>query len=387
MLTKYDELLCHQIVSTFDHVETSVREWTERVWFSGYDLSGKFHWSVGLGRYPNRNVVDAYGILNIEGKTQYNVRASRELYPAADRTEVGPLSYEVLEPLKKMRFVLGENEHGLSFDIECDGIGPCHEEPPQFSRYKGRVTENVQRYMQMVRMSGWIKAEGKTYDVSPDTWQAVRDHSWGIRRGAGGGDVGEVGVEPPQVHEGYLFSFAIMQFEKWGACYHIREAWPNPPHVMGGAIYYPYGIEREPLKLVRVENDFEFHSVSAVQRYHQERNVFQTGVPRRVKSGKATLFGIDGSKTEVSIRPVTMCYLALGGYGPFRGFCHGQWMGQYFIEGHTLDLTDPKVLQEVDQASLLVDQMCEFRCGNEVGHGIIEVVCLGKYPRFGYEGY
>ncbi len=387
MITKYDEMLCHQIVSTFDHIETSAREWTERVWFSGYDLSGKFHWSAGLGRYLNRNVLDAYGILNVEGKTQYNVRASRELYTAPDQTQVGPFSYEVLEPLKKVRFVLDENEYGLSFDIVCDGIGPCHEEPPQFSRYKSRVTENVQRYLQMTRMSGWIKVDGETHTVAPEAWQTMRDHSWGIRRGGGGGDMSESGVEPPQVHEGYFYSFAFMQFEKWGACYHRREAWPNPPHVMGGAINYPYGIEKEPLRLVSIENDFEFHSVSDVQRYHQESGAFQSGAPRRVKSGKAILTAADGSKTEVSIRPITLCFIGAGGYGPFRGFSHGRWMGRHFVDGHQLDLTDANVFQEVDGAALIVDQMCEFRCGSEVGYGIIEVICLGKYPRFGFEGY
>jgi hypothetical protein len=30
MLSKYDEFLCHQIVSTFDHVDTSALQRTER---------------------------------------------------------------------------------------------------------------------------------------------------------------------------------------------------------------------------------------------------------------------------------------------------------------------------------------------------------------------
>lgn len=370
MLTKYDEFLCHQIVSTFDHVETSAREWTERAWLSAYDFSGQFHLSAGLGRYLNRNITDAFGTLNVEGKTQYAVRASRELRSAVDQVKVGPLSYEVVEPLKKIRFVLGDNEYDLCYEIECDGIAPCHEEPLQFFRYKGRVVENINRYMQMGRLSGWIKAEGKTYEVSPDKWQAVRDHSWGIRRGV---MVGETGVEPAEVPEGYLFYFGIMQFEKWGATYHIREDWQGTPLLCGGAFFYPYGIEKEELKIVSVEHDLQFHP----------------GDPRRVKSGKVTLIADDGSKTEVSLRPLTMCYLGPGGYSYFeyKGFIHGKWMGSYFIDGLKLDLTDPKVLSEVNQASVLVDQMCEWRCGDEVGHGIIELVLIGKYPKYGYQGY
>ncbi len=61
MLTKLDESLCHQTVATFAQVGTSAREWTERVWLTGWDMTGKLSLSVGIGRYLNRNIIDAYG--------------------------------------------------------------------------------------------------------------------------------------------------------------------------------------------------------------------------------------------------------------------------------------------------------------------------------------
>jgi len=87
MLTKYDELICHQTVSTFDSVETSAREWTERVWFVVYNTSGEFLLIGGFGMYANRNIMDAFACLNIKGETQYNVRASRELRPDIDEVK------------------------------------------------------------------------------------------------------------------------------------------------------------------------------------------------------------------------------------------------------------------------------------------------------------
>ena len=36
MLTKFDELTCHQFVSTFDHPSSSDRAWTEKMWFNRY---------------------------------------------------------------------------------------------------------------------------------------------------------------------------------------------------------------------------------------------------------------------------------------------------------------------------------------------------------------
>ena len=70
MLTRYDEYLCHQIASTFDHVETSAREWSERIIIHTHDTEGKIHLSCGMGVYRNRNVTVAIACLPLEGQTQ-----------------------------------------------------------------------------------------------------------------------------------------------------------------------------------------------------------------------------------------------------------------------------------------------------------------------------
>ena len=364
MLTRYDEMVCHQIVSTFDHVDTSAREWTERLWFSVHDTEGKYHLVAGFGYYPNRNIMDAFGTVVVEGRTQYAVRASRELRPAVDELKVGPLSYEVVEPLKKVRCVLGENEHGLSFDIQFEGSMPPHEEQPQFARSRGRVMENVMRYLQVGRPAGWIKVEGKTINIDSSKWLAERDHSWGIRRGGG---VPETGVQPGEIPVGYLFGLGVMQFKDWAASYHLREEWDGKPIHFSGGIFYPYGSDRQPLDLTGIEHSFQFRDDM-----------------RQLKAGNVTLNAEDGSSLEVSMRPLSICHLKAGGYFGFRDFTHGLWKGETFMDGVRIDLTDPDQLME---ASFLDDFMCEFRCGDEVGYGIIELVVIGKYPKYGYQGY
>jgi len=146
MITKYDELFCHQVVSTFDRPGTSAREWTERAWGMAHDIAGTAHLAFGFGHYPNRNVMDAFTCFTIQDKTQYIVRASRELRPNIDVFRVGPFSYEVVEPLKKVRYTLAENEYGLSYDIELDGTSPLHEEEPaQYRIIRGRLREDIKR--------------------------------------------------------------------------------------------------------------------------------------------------------------------------------------------------------------------------------------------------
>jgi len=370
MLTKYDELLCHQTVATFDNVGSSAREWTERIWCHAHDREGKMQIVAGFGQYANRNIMDAFVCCIIDNSTQYVVRASRELRPQIDEVRVNPFSYDVLEPLKKVRCALGENEYGISYDIELDGTMPPHEEEAQHFLSRGRVVEHVQRYSQVGRPGGWIKIEGKIYEIDPATWLSERDRSWGIRRGAV--ESQETGVQPTEIPPGGMYSGTFSQFENWGFCYHTRENWQAKPMHFAGSVFYPYGSGKEDIKLVKLEHDFQF----------------RTDIPgiRQVKSGKVALTTEEGENFEVSLRPLSACYIGTGGYSRrgYRGFIHGLWMGSYYIDGFKLDLTNPEVARE---ASYLEDLMCELRCGDEVGYGMFEVNVSGKFPKYGFEGY
>ena len=259
MLTKYDDFLCHQIVSTFDHPATSAREWTERIWFMAHDTKGDFILVTGFGYYPNRNIIDAFMCLAVEGKTQHVVRASRELRPRIDETIVGPFSWDVMEPMKKLRASLDENEYGISYDITSEATMPPHEEdPPQFQRFRGRVLEDICRYFQVGRPSGWIKIKGQTVKIDPESWRTERDHSWGIRRGAV--EYQEVGVQPGEIPLGFFYSGGAWQFDSWGANYHIREDGDGQINNFSGGIYYPYGSGKEELCLASIEHNFTFRS-------------------------------------------------------------------------------------------------------------------------------
>lgn len=364
MLTKYDEFLCHQIVSTFDHPGTSAREWTERTWFSVHDTEGKVSMVNSFGYYPNRNIIDAYVSVTIEGKTVHAVRASRELRPRIDDVTVGPFGYEIVEPLKQVRSTLDKNEHGVSYEILFDGTMPPHEEDPQFARLRGRVEEHIVRYVQVGRPTGWIEVEGETYRVDSGNWRAERDHSWGVRRGGG---VPEVGVQPGEIPEGYMHNFIAVQFADWGATFHRRENWDGAPLMSSGAIFHPYESGKEEIPLVDIEHHYEFRPDI-----------------RQVSGGSLSLIAADGSRHDIAVKPLNACYLKAGGMFGFRGFTHGMWMGPYFIDGQKLDLSDPAQLAE---AHFIEDLNCELRCGDEVGYGIVELVLIGKYPRYGYQGY
>ncbi len=371
MLTKYDEMLCHQIVSTFDHPATSAREWTERIWFMAHDTKGDAILVVGFGYYPNRNVMDAFMCLAVERKTQYTVRASRELRPRIDEVSVGPFAWEVVEPMKKVRVTLAENEYGVSFDIVSEAVMPPHEEePPQFYRVRGRVVEDIRRYWQMGRPTGWIKFGGRILKLDPASWRTERDHSWGVRRGAA--EYLEQGVQPGDIPTGFLYTGAGWQFEKWGSVYHIREDWDGTVTSFSGGIFYPFGSGKNEVRLAGVEHNY----------------TFRQDIPgmRQANGGKVTLKAADGSERVVSLEPLGIVYIGVGGYSPgnYRGFIHGVWKGPSWMDGFTLDISDPKVIREI---SYLDEIVCRLECGGEVGYGMTELIVMGKYPKYGFQGW
>lgn len=371
MLTRYDELMCHQIATTFDHPASSAREWTERIWFMVHDTTGDFTLVGGFGYYPNRNVMDAFMCLAVESKTQHVIRASRELRPRIDEVAVGPFSWHVIEPMKKVRAVLDKNEYGVSYDLTLDGTMPPHdEEPSQFHRFRGRVVEDIRRYFQVGKLHGWIKINSQTVNIDPKSWWMERDHSWGIRRGAL--DRQEVGIQPGDMPIGFFYNGASFQFDKWSANYHIREDWDRRVLNFSGALSYPYGSGKEELRLIGVQHNF----------------TFRPDIPeiRQINGGVVTLNAVDGSKKEVAFKPLGIVYVGTGGYSyaNYQGFTHGLWMGKSWMDGFQLDITDPEVIWG---AYFLDEMSCKFEFDGQAGYGFTEVSVFGKYPKYGFETY
>src|SRR6476619_8657049 len=119
-----DESFHHQITDTFATVAQSDRSWTEKVCAMACARDGSLQLAFGMGKYPNRNVMDAYAGVS-RGVEQWTVRSSREL-GADDRTTVGPIRYEVVEPMRRIRFALEPNDaQPVSFEWTFDGVVPA----------------------------------------------------------------------------------------------------------------------------------------------------------------------------------------------------------------------------------------------------------------------
>ena len=175
-LNAYDDLPFHQGFGPL-HVPATSDSHFQDGYYVAFYRPGR-HVFCGLRLHPNTNVMDGYAGL-VDGDEQRNVRLSRALLPDHSTLSVGPLSLEVVEPMRRQRVRLAENPTGLTFDVTTTHVMPPFLETNEPHYRYGRLFNHVTRYTLAVRADGWMALDGERVEV--DAWHACRDHSWGIR--------------------------------------------------------------------------------------------------------------------------------------------------------------------------------------------------------------
>lgn len=373
-LVALDEYLNHQITDTFAAVLQTDRSWTEKVCLSIGAHDGSVQVGFGLGKYINRNVMDAYAGVS-RGVEQYTVRASRMLSPNPDDYAVGPIHYEIIEPLKSVRVRLEKNDiQPIAFDIvlNCEDLPPfleTHEFRRQLGGY--RVDNDLVRYHQSGVPTGWLEVNSQRYDVTPDNFYCTRDHSWGVRYG--------VGDEPQDIMPGIDSSLFPMNF-LWspmrmvkpdGSVYGIHHfylniAVPGVPEVIQGGIEYADG-QRD-----------DFTSIQPDLRYNP--------VNRRLEGGELHLTLRSGEQRTLIIEVVsdTGFHLGTGLYFGLDGKHHGQWRGELHTEGEYF--ADCSELETAKRVHQIRDCIIKITDGDAVGFSNYQTVVNGEWESLGLDG-
>jgi hypothetical protein len=366
-LVPADELLCHQIPETFATVSQADVSWTEKLWGSLFARDGSIQVDCGIGKYHNRNVIDMFAGIS-RGKEQLTVRASRQLDLDPERVGVGPLDFEVLEPLNQVRFVLGENDVlPIRFDLTVTGVLPPFLEAKDAQREPtgARISSDLLRYHQSSTVSGHIWIDGERIEVTDDEWFGFRDHSWGLRM--------DVGEPPADVHRinrlerDFTLTWSPMYLRRPdGTSYEIHHYLQTVDHettYFSGFVNHPDGTQT-PLQGLRDELKYD-------------------PVNRRLLGGKMTFDAGWGETRTVEVEPIsdTGFHLGTGLYFGFKGQRHGQWQGPEHVDGERFaDVSDPETAREVHQ---LRDCVIRVREGDAEGYGIFESMVIGEHPRYG----
>jgi len=94
-ITEWDEYLIHQSPDIMDTGMNGDLDHMDRIYIGCHSPDGATHLAVGLGSYPNKNIMDGYVILR-HNTSQHNLRLSRHLRGDRANTEIGPLSIKHL---------------------------------------------------------------------------------------------------------------------------------------------------------------------------------------------------------------------------------------------------------------------------------------------------
>jgi hypothetical protein len=287
---------------------------------------------------------------------------------------VGPIRYEVVEPLRSIRFALDANDvQPIAFEWTFSGIVPPALEQREHHRSRdgARLDADIVRYHHTGVASGWVEVDGERTELDEATWVSTRDHSWGVRYQVGEpvADVAPAPV-PPGVSMLILWCPVLCERPD-GSRYAIHLYYQR--HSLGdwqrlelqGGIEHPDG-RRDP-----------FAAVVPALRFRDDN--------RRFLGGELHTVMTDGTERPLTLTPIsdTGFHLGTGLYHSFRGQWHGQWRGPLHVEGeHFADCSDPGVAREVHQ-----HRDCAIRVDDPVGGGTgwgnLQSVVLGAHPELG----
>ncbi len=360
MLTRLDDYPLHQTAEPIAQPATGDRNFYDRYFFNGYTRAGNLFFAAALGVYPNRRVMDAAFSVVKDGR-QWLVRASRLAPLERTETTVGPITVEVVAPLRALGVRVAENPHGLAADLVFRARTAPIEEPRFTHRVAGRLVMDSTRLTQFGAWEGRLDVGGTTVAIAPEGVLGCRDRSWGVRI-VGEPEGGAPGM-PPQ----FYWLWAPVNFDDVCVHFDVNED-------ADGRRWHANGT------LARV-GDFAAESGVEYVAAVEQRVRWRPGT-RRAEGASIVLTPHGRPPLAIELEPMlTFQMRGLGYLDPEWG--HGLWKGEEAVGGDVWTLAD---LDPLDPRHIHVQQLCRARMEDREGIGVLEQLVLGPHAPSGFRG-
>jgi len=374
MISKMDDYPIHQITEPVANTASSDRFTYDRYWYNGHAKDGSFYFGIGMGRYPNLGILDCGFSLAIDGH-QYAFHGSRRAPREPTETTVGPFDLQILEPMGRHRLVIGPNETGIECDLMFTPRSGVIEENRQTLRNERFVVMDVARLDQFGFWQGVIRYDGRELKVDGRNTYGIKDRSWGIR--PAGADY--TGGAPTAPYVAAHFMWAPIHWENRCTLAGMFEDHQGHQWHTDQAIIPTY----EP----------SFDSGGNLPPVNDPDTVLWDGKighqltlepgTRRATAATLRMNDKSGEHLEIELEPVLLFRLKGIGYQhPEWG--HGKWHDELAIAGESwkADEVDPLALENIH-----IQQVVVARCGDEVGHGVLEQMHLGPFEPYGLKDW
>ncbi|MEO0032347.1 MAG: hypothetical protein RIS94_2105 [Pseudomonadota bacterium] len=359
MLTKGDDFPLHQTSEPVAYAGTD-RNFYDRYFFNGYSADGATFFAVAFGIYPHLNVADAHFSVIRDG-VQHCLHASRELGMERMDLTVGPISIEVVEPLKQL--VVRVDGEGLAAELRFTGRAFPIEEPRFVHRIGPRTFMDYTRMTQNGFYEGWIEVDGRRDALAPGT-TGTRDRSWGVR------PVGAADAQPhgAGVVSSFFWQWTPVNLPQRSLFFHINADRHGAPWNTR-AVIAPDGAGHDGF--------FETPSARLVAPL-QAGTRWPAGGELVVETGEGPL--------AVRFEPLLRFQMRGIGYtSPKWG--HGLYHGALAVEREDLfpDTLDP-MAPTMENLHVQVLARVTTSAG-ETGTGVFEQLVIGPYAPMGLTGY
>ncbi len=369
MLNRLDDYPVHQTPEPLAVLATSDRNAYDRTWFNGYAPDGSYYFGIGMAVYPHRGILDCAFSTVRPGERQHCFYGSRRA--PVERTEmaVGPFRIEVIEPMRRTRVILDDNETGIACDLTFSARTAAIEEARQTLWQGGRRIMDATRFDQFGRWSGTIRTPDGEFSVDDTVCRGTKDRSWGVRR------VGEPETGgAPAMPGGIMFLWAPLVWDD-----HITHAiffdGPRGEALVREGIVAPlYPAAGD----IPGTEDGRDHRMATAR----HRVTYVPGT-RLAAHAEIDLVDHDDGIRTIALDPI-LCFQMKGlGYGhPVWG--QGMWKGELAIGSESFD---PRQLDPLAPENLHVQQVVRATDGTRTGVGVLEQVVFGPYAPAGFTSF
>ncbi len=358
MITRGDDYPIHQTPEPVQQVFTSDRNFYDRFFFNGYFREGEPYFAAAMGIYPNVGIIDAAFSVIAEG-VQHCVRASRVLGAERLDTRVGPVSIEIVRPMRTLR--LRVEHEAVKADLTFEARAPAIEEP-RFTRRAGpRIVMDLTRFTQHGGYSGSLKVSGRTYEANPSRVWGSRDRSWGVR-GIGPQDpAGAPASAMPQ----FFWLWSPTNFEDLCTHFDVNEN-------ADGSRWHEFGA------VTRANPDAQLELAGSVG----FRVDYAAGT-RHACHAEIILGAAAGGEHHVELATLYNFYMQGIGYGhPKWG--HGMYVGAELATYESFKIAE---VNERDPMYQHIQAVCRAKMGSREGMGILEMAIFGPHQPSGFKEF
>jgi len=369
MLNKLDDYPVHQTAEPLAHPVTSDRNFYDRTWFNGYAGDGAYYFGIGMAVYPHRGIQDcAFSVVEAGGR-QHCFYGSRRAPGERSSMRVGPFRIEIVEPMRRARVVLDDNDSGIACDLTFSGRTGNIEEDHQTLWSGPRRMMDATRFDQFGCWSGRVRHPDGEIQVEERICHGTEDRSWGVR------PVGEPeSGGAPSTPAGIFFLWAPL-------------FWPD--HV-SHAIFFDdmHGrpLVREGLTAPLYDSEAGIPGTQdpgEVRMAHARHRVTYVPGTRLAAHAEVDLEDLAGHTRAIELEPLLKFQMKGLGYGhPEWG--QGMWKGE---EAFGSESFDPRQLDMLARENLHVQQVVRARDERQTGVGVLEQICVGPYAPAGFRDY